>query len=121
MSDQRMLVTFAELANAAQTIQQTSNSLNQKLEDLKSQLKPIVESWQGAAAENYQVQQSKWDSSQTDMNGVLQGMGAAVERAHDASPQPEPATARAGHGGAGPGPRLSHPSVRVGGLSAVLC
>ncbi|HWG27968.1 WXG100 family type VII secretion target [Actinospica sp.] len=97
MSDQRMLVTFAELANAAQTIQQTSNSLNQKLEDLKSQLKPIVESWQGAAAENYQVQQSKWDSSQTDLNQVLQAIGAAVEQAHDAYSQTETANAQAWH------------------------
>lgn len=95
MGDQRMLVTFAELANAAQTIQQTSTSLNQKLEDLKSQLRPIVESWQGAAAQNYQVQQQKWDQSQTDLNTVLQAIGKAVEQAHDAYSATEDANAKA--------------------------
>jgi 6 kDa early secretory antigenic target len=94
MSD-RMLVTFAELANAAQTIQQTSNSLNQKLEDLKTQLKPIVDSWQGTAAQNYQVQQSKWDQSQTDLNQVLHAIGAAVESAHDAYSTTEAQNAQA--------------------------
>jgi WXG100 family type VII secretion target len=96
MGDQpQILVTFAELANAAQTIQTTSNNLNQKLDDLKSMLRPIVESWQGQAADNYQQQQAKWDSSQSDLNQVLQAIGKAVESAHDAYSQTETQNAQA--------------------------
>jgi len=84
MADGMMLVTFAELANAAQTIQQTSSNLNQRLDDLKAQLNPIAASWTGSASEGYQVQQHKWDQAQTDLNQVLQAIGAAVEAAHDA-------------------------------------
>ncbi|MBR7826294.1 WXG100 family type VII secretion target [Actinospica sp. MGRD01-02] len=93
--DGMMLVTFAELANAAQTIQQTSNNLNQKLDDLKSMLNPIAASWQGKASENYQVQQRKWDQAQSDINQVLQAIGKAVEAAHDAYTSTENANAAA--------------------------
>jgi early secretory antigenic target protein ESAT-6 len=91
----RMLVTFAELANAAQTIQSTSNRLNTQLEDLASQLRPIAESWEGSAAQNYQVQQQKWDQAQRDLNAVLQAIGKAVEQAHEAYSATESANAQA--------------------------
>ena len=90
-----MLVTFAELANAAQTIQSTSNNLNSKLDELKSQLNPIAASWTGTASENYQVQQRKWDQAQTDLNQVLQAIGKAVEAAHDAYQSTETSNAQA--------------------------
>ena len=93
MSDQ-VLVTFAALAEAAQTIQSTYNNLNTKLQDLESQLKPVVSTWTGAASENYQVQQAKWDQAQTDLNSVLQAIGKAVEGAHDAYNQTESANAQ---------------------------
>jgi early secretory antigenic target protein ESAT-6 len=92
-NDGMMLVTFAELANAAQTIQQTSNNLNQKLDDLKQMLTPIANSWEGQAAQNYQVQQNKWNQAQTDINQVLQAISKAVEAAHDAYSQTETSNA----------------------------
>lgn len=95
MSDASVLVTFAALAEAAQRIQQTSNSLNQKLTDLENQLKPVVSSWTGAASEQYQVQQQKWNQAQTDLTHVLQAIGQAVEQAHDAYSQTEQANAQA--------------------------
>jgi WXG100 family type VII secretion target len=95
MSDASVLVTFAALAEAAQRIQQTSTSLNQKLSDLENQLKPVVSSWTGSASENYQVQQQKWNQAQTDLTNVLQAIGKAVEAAHDAYSQTEQANAGA--------------------------
>jgi WXG100 family type VII secretion target len=83
MSD-RVLVTFAALAEAAQQIQSTYNNLNTKLTDLESQLKPVVSTWTGNASQNYQVQQQKWNAAQTDLNTVLQAIGKALEAAHDA-------------------------------------
>ena len=94
MSDQ-VMVTFAALAEAAQTIQSTSNNLNTKLQDLETQLKPVVSTWTGAASENYQVQQQKWNQAQTDMNSVLQAIGQAVSAAHDAYDATESSNAAA--------------------------
>lgn len=91
----RMMVTFAELANAAQTIQSTSNNLNSRLEDLQSQLRPIAESWDGSAAQNYQIQQQKWNQAQQDINQVLLAISKAVEAAHEAYNQTEQANTRA--------------------------
>ena len=94
MSD-RVLVTFAALAEAAQQIQSTYNNLNTKLNDLESQLRPVVATWTGKASEDYQVQQQKWNSAQSDLNNVLQAIGKAVEAAHDAYTQTESANATA--------------------------
>ena len=94
MSDQ-VLVTFAALAEAAQTIQSTYNNLNTKLTDLQSQLKPVVSTWTGSASENYQVQQQKWDQAQQDLNTVLQAIGKTVEAAHDAYTTTEQSNAQA--------------------------
>jgi WXG100 family type VII secretion target len=94
MSD-RVLVTFAALAEAAQQIQSTYNNLNTKLNDLESQLRPVVASWTGKASEDYQVQQQKWNSAQTDLNNVLQAIGKTVEAAHDAYTQTESTNANA--------------------------
>jgi early secretory antigenic target protein ESAT-6 len=90
-----VLVTFAALAEAAQTIQSTYNNLNTKLTDLEGQLKPVVASWTGSASENYQQQQAKWNSAQSDLNTVLQAIGKAVEAAHDAYSQTESANTKA--------------------------
>lgn len=92
---ERVLVTFAALAEAAQSIQSTYNNLNTKLTDLENTLKPIVSTWTGNASENYQVQQQKWNQAQTDLNTVLQAIGKAVESAHDAYSQTESANATA--------------------------
>jgi WXG100 family type VII secretion target len=89
------MVTFAALAEAAQTIQSTSNNLNTKLSDLESQLKPVVSTWTGSASENYQVQQTKWNQAQTDLNQVLLAISKAVENAHDAYSQTETANTQA--------------------------
>jgi len=79
-----VLVTFSALANAAQSIQTTYNNLNSKLDDLQRQLQPIVANWTGSASENYQVQQQKWNTAQTDLSNVLKAIGSAVEAAHEA-------------------------------------
>lgn len=94
MSD-KVLVTFAALAEAAQQIQSTYNNLNTKLTDLENTLKPVVSTWTGNASENYQVQQQKWNQAQTDLNTVLQAIGKAVEAAHDAYTSTETANSQA--------------------------
>ena len=93
MSD-RVLVTFAALAEAAQQIQSTYNNLNTKLNDLESQLRPVVASWTGSASTDYQAQQQKWNSAQSDLNNVLQAIGKAVAAAHEAYVQTENANAQ---------------------------
>jgi len=84
MSD-RVLVTFAALAEAAQQIQSTYNNLNTKLTDLESQLKPVVSTWTGNASQNYQVQQQverRADRPQHGSAGDRQGARGRARRLH---------------------------------------
>lgn len=86
-----MLVTFETIAQASQNVQRTYQSLTQKLDDLHSYLAPLVSSWQGAAAEQYQQQQQKWTQAQQDLGNVLQAIGRVLEQTHDSYQQTEQA------------------------------
>lgn len=85
----QILVTFETIAQAAQSVNQTQNNLNQKLQDLQSMLRPIVSDWTGTAAEAYQAKQRQWDQAQTDLNTVLQNVSKVLETANDAYRQTE--------------------------------
>jgi len=58
-----ILVTFGEISNAQSSVATTSRNINQELDDLKSFLAPMVATWTGQAAEDYQVKQQQWDDS----------------------------------------------------------
>lgn len=78
-----MLVTFAAIAEASQNVNNTSNLLNQKLDDLQRQLQPLVSDWTGNAAENYQAKQRQWNSAQQQLTQVLSAIGKVLEQAHE--------------------------------------
>lgn len=78
MNDGRILVTFGELENARGSIQATWTNINRELEDLKSFLQPLVETWTGEAATAYQAHQAKWERSANDLNQVLNQIGVAL-------------------------------------------
>lgn len=74
---------FASIDAARMDIQQSSARLNAALSDLKNYLAPLVASWEGEAAEAYQVQQNKWDRAQDELNSVLERIGRAVGAGND--------------------------------------
>ena len=76
-----MLVTFGALGNAESDIRATVSSMNQQLADLKSYLAPMVSTWEGAASADYQAKQAQWDQASTELNSVLDRIGAAVGQA----------------------------------------
>lgn len=84
-----IMVTFETIAQASQSVNQTQNNLNQKLQDLQSMLRPIVSDWTGASAEAYQAKQRQWDMAQQDLNQVLAQVSKVLETAHDAYRQTE--------------------------------
>lgn len=90
-----IVVTFASIAEASQNVNRTYANLDQKLNDLKQSLQPIVESWTGAAAAAYQEKQAQWDSAQTDLGNVLKQIGQVLEAAHDSYTATESANTKA--------------------------
>jgi WXG100 family type VII secretion target len=53
----------------------------QQLSDLKAYLAPLVASWSGGAAGDFQALQAKWDNSANDLNQVLRQMSQALRAA----------------------------------------
>ncbi len=87
-------VTFGELSNAQQNVSSTSQRMTAQLEDLKRFLAPMVSTWTGKAAEDYQVKQRQWDTAAADLTAVLAQIGVAVGSANDGYQQVEAANAQ---------------------------
>ena len=54
------------LAGAQQGVASTAQQMNGQLAELKQQLAPLVASWTGQAAVDYQAKQRQWDAAATD-------------------------------------------------------
>ncbi|MBF0581390.1 MULTISPECIES: WXG100 family type VII secretion target [Corynebacterium] len=74
---------FASIGQAADDINSTSQRINGILEDLKSDLQPLVAEWEGESATSYQAAQKKWDNSAQDLNVVLGEVSRAVRESND--------------------------------------
>lgn len=86
-------VTFGALGAAQGDVSTTSSRISAQLEDLKRFLAPMVVTWQGQAAEDYQAQQRRWDTAAADLNAVLARIGTALGTANESYQQVEQANA----------------------------
>jgi early secretory antigenic target protein ESAT-6 len=75
-------VDFGALGSGAAGIMSTYRALQGTLENLESQLAPMVSSWTGDAREAYFAQKRRWDEASASMAAILQQMGRAVDEAH---------------------------------------
>jgi len=75
-------VSFPALEETADYIDAKSREANQLLADLKSMLQPLVATWAGGAAENYNHKQYLWDTAATDLNAVLSQISTALHTAN---------------------------------------
>jgi early secretory antigenic target protein ESAT-6 len=67
MPTSEIKVTFSALAAAQADVATTASRITAQLEDLKRFLAPMVATWQGRAAEDYQVRQRQWDAAASDI------------------------------------------------------
>ena len=77
-----ILVTFEAISAASQDVLATTRNLNQRLDELRGYLAPLVADWTGLASEEYQAKQAQWNSSQADLTAVLRQIGQVLEAAH---------------------------------------
>lgn len=71
---------FGAIQGAATDINSTSGRINSLLEGLKSQLQPMVATWEGSSAEAYNEAQLKWDRAAAELNTILATISQTVER-----------------------------------------
>jgi 6 kDa early secretory antigenic target len=78
-----LLVHAETLSSASENVAAAHNELNIKLNDLRTLLHPLTQTWTGQAAADYQERQRQWDQAQTDLNEVLQQIGKVLEVAQE--------------------------------------
>lgn len=74
-----LLVHAETLSTASQNVATATSELNTKLHDLRTLLQPMMQSWTGQAALDYQARQQQWDQAQADLTDVLGQIGRVLE------------------------------------------
>jgi WXG100 family type VII secretion target len=82
-ADGQVLVDAHVLDEASSDTDAIAGQIDQQLSDLKGFLAPLVSSWSGEAASDYQALQTKWNTSAEDLNTVLRQIAAALRSASE--------------------------------------
>ena len=83
MSTDMIHYSFGDISAASGDITQTFARINGLLDELKSQLAPMVSTWTGESASAYQAAQQQWDTAAADLNQVLATIARAVADSND--------------------------------------
>jgi 6 kDa early secretory antigenic target len=86
-------VTFAALEAAQSDVTGVATRMTGQLEDLKRFLTPLVATWEGQAAGDYQVKQRQWDTAAANLATVLGQIGVALASANESYRRVEQANA----------------------------
>ena len=86
-------VTFGALEAARADVSGTVTRITAQLDELKRFLAPLVATWEGEAALEYQAKQRQWDTAAGDLALVLGQIGVALGAANDSYRQAEKANA----------------------------
>lgn len=73
-------VSFAALEAAARDVDTTAVRMKGELDNLERYLAPMVATWGGDAATEYNLQQRKWDTAAVGMTEVLTQIGIALRQ-----------------------------------------
>ncbi len=87
-------VTFGTISQAQSDVSNTVSRMDQQFDDLRQFLAPMVSTWEGGAAADYQVLQRRWDTAATDLNGVLGQISQLLGQAHASYTATESANAQ---------------------------
>lgn len=86
-------VTFAALEAAQSDVSGVAGRMTGQLEDLKRFLAPLVATWEGQAATEYQAKQRQWDTAAAGLANVLGRIGVALGTANESYRQVEQSNA----------------------------
>lgn len=76
-------VQFESLQAGEQGIRNNYAKLTATLEQLESDLRPMINTWTGAAQESYLACKKSWDDAAVALSMVLSNIGQAVGQAHE--------------------------------------
>jgi 6 kDa early secretory antigenic target len=82
-------VNFGAISSLGSSIDGQVRAIEAQLDDLKSAIQKLATMWEGGANEAFTAVQQNWNSSATDLTGVLNRIATAVHAAHDAYQETE--------------------------------
>ncbi|MEV5442015.1 WXG100 family type VII secretion target [Streptomyces sp. NPDC052644] len=80
-NDGTMIVTYASLEQAANTIKTQADKLDQRLDAIQAMVASVKELWQGEANEAYTKAQTEWDRRAKNIHTALTQISKAVREA----------------------------------------
>lgn len=82
--DMMLTYNFDEIEyTVRQEIHTTSARFNAALEELRTQIAPLQQTWTAQAAEAYRTEQVRWNQSAAALNDILFRLGNAVREGCD--------------------------------------
>lgn len=79
-NDGMLLVNFGSLQQASADINKAISTLQTQLDQLESDAKPLVATWDGEAQQAYAQRQAKWQAASRDLTSILQNIKGAVDQ-----------------------------------------
>jgi early secretory antigenic target protein ESAT-6 len=79
-NDGMLLVNFGAMQQASSDIHKAITRMQSQLDQLESDAKPLIATWNGAAQEAYAQRQAKWRHASADLNHILQNIKRAVDQ-----------------------------------------
>jgi WXG100 family type VII secretion target len=93
MASGPLLVTFQSLQDGASQVAKTASNFDSQLNDVKSVVANVAQTWTGSAADGYNQTMQQWNAAQNDLNETLQKIGRALSAAEQAYSQTESSNA----------------------------
>jgi WXG100 family type VII secretion target len=87
-------VNYGSLDGAVTALETAKGLLLQQISDLESKMKPMLNSWDGAAREAYVPLQTKWSTAASDLSDDIHALKTAVHDSNGFYQQNEQATLR---------------------------
>jgi len=82
MMDDGIKVNHAGLEQIAQDLKTGVKQIDDRLNRLESELKPLQSDWAGDAQQAYYVAKGKWDQAIAEMNQLLEQTSVAVQNSN---------------------------------------
>jgi len=82
MSSGEIRVNFYKMELAAEDVRTCHNALVAQKADLEQFLAPLISTWHGVAAENWNAVQQKWDQRAQDVYTILFNLYNALDSSH---------------------------------------
>jgi len=89
MAGDGIKVTFGAIDNLASHIDGQVKAIETQIEDLRSSINKLAQTWTGATEESFRQVHTNWNTSADDLNSTLNRIALAVHQAHDSYLQTE--------------------------------